>query len=501
MRLPFGAAAFGSFLHNYQLLVTPDMRNYLYILILPVVLAFAACKPAEPQQPEPDPQTQPEPEPQPIDDGMHHDYMTASSELFNNPERGLHKAFECHSAAPSALTAGQAKAYYNADYTLVHFDFYMEDYRDKLIDETYLDVVRQSMQALRDGGCKGVVRFAYTNAQDQTPREATEELVLQHISQIKPILQEYVDVIFCMEAGFVGTWGEWYYTSDKITGFKQNPTKDEDYVSRRHVLDALLDALPQERMVCVRTPKFKMKCYGWTFADTLTRAEAYSGTPKARLAAHDDAIMADASDLGTFAAQQYRDYWAAETKYLIYGGESCPPGTSASCSKTLEQFLNMHIGYLNNDYYRPTFSKWINGGCLNDIKKGLGYRFEGRDVGTTKEPKAGEELKVKFTLVNVGFSAPKNPRDIEMLLINTADASDIYRVVPDSDPRFWFTDQMQTIEVSFVPKKAGEYKLYLNLPDPKENLHNDPRYSIRLANENCWDEQTGYNYLTTIEVK
>ena len=82
-----------------------------------------------------------------------------------------------------------------------------------------------------------------------------------------------------------------------------------------------------------------------------------------------------------------------------------------------------------------------------------------------------------------------------MLLINKADPKDIYRVVPDCDPRFWFTDVMQTIEVSFVPKKAGEYKLYLNLPDPMPNLHSNPRYSIRLANEGVWDAETGWNKL------
>lgn len=462
------------------------MRNLLSILIFPAVLLCAACNPVEPKQ---------------VDDGLNHEQMTVSDEDFNNPERGWHKAHECHTNAISPLSAGQAKAYYNAGYTLIHFDFYMEDYRDKLIDEAYLEAVRQSLQSLREAGCKGVVRFAYTNNENQSPREAHEDLILQHIAQIKPILQEYVDVIFTMEAGFVGVWGEWYYTSGQLTNFKQNPSKDADFESRRHVLDALLDALPQERMICVRTPKFKMKCYGWTIADTLTRAEAFTGTPKARLAAHDDAIMADNSDLGTFPSGQLREYWEAETKYLIYGGESCPPGSSANCEKTIDQFLKMHLGYLNHDYYRGTLNKWQSGGCLEQIKKCIGYRFEGRDVATTKGPKAGEELKVKLSLVNVGFSSPKNPRDIEMLLINTADPKDIYRVVPDTDLRFWYTDEMQTIEVSFVPKKAGEYKLYLNLPDPKPNLRNDPRYSIRLANENCWDETTGYNYLTTVTVE
>ena len=47
---------------------------------------------------------------------------------------------------------------------------------------------------------------------------------------------------------------------------------------------------------------------------------------------------------------------------------------------------------------------------------------------------------------------------------------------------------------------SGEYKVYLNLPDPYASLHNDPRYSIRLANENMWEESTGYNYLTTVTI-
>lgn len=471
-RLLFGAAAFGAF---YLV-----MRTYSYLLLLPLMLFFAACDPIEPK---------------PIDDGLHHDTLTVSDAIFNNPERGFHKAYEIHTDAIAPLSPGQANAFYNADYTLVHFDFYMEDYRDKLIDEAYLEAVRQSLQALREGGCKGVVRFAYTNSQSQNPKDAPKDLVLQHIAQIKPILQEYVDVIFAMEAGFIGVWGEWYY----CTHFKAT-----DYESRKEVLDALLDALPQERMICVRTPRFKQKCYGWTIADTLTRAEAYNGTPKARLAAHDDAILADASDLGTFPSSGLREYWEAETKYLIYGGETCPGSgnsTRATCDNTLDQFYKMHIGYLNHDYWTPALSKWIAGGCMSEIKRNIGYRFEGRDIAYTREPKMGEDLKVKLSLVNVGWSTPKNPRDVEFILINTEDPSDRYTVAPNTDPRFWFTDEMVYVEAAFRPQKAGEYKLYLNLPDPKPTLRTNPRFSIRLANEDCWDKTTGYNYLTTITVE
>jgi len=42
---------------------------------------------------------------------------------------------------------------------------------------------------------------------------------------------------------------------------------------------------------------------------------------------------------------------------------------------------------------------------------------------------------------------------------------------------------------------AGEYELFLNLPDPEVTLYSKPEYSIRLANQNVWDETTGYNRL------
>ena len=57
------------------------------------------------------------------------------------------------------------------------------------------------------------------------------------------------------------------------------------------------------------------------------------------------------------------------------------------------------------------------------------------------------------------------------------------------------------IDTVLYDMASGEYKLYLNLPDPYESIHNDPRFSIRLANENVWEAETGYNYIATINVE
>jgi hypothetical protein len=71
------------------------------------------------------------------------------------------------------------------------------------------------------------------------------------------------------------------------------------------------------------------------------------------------------------------------------------------------------------------------------------------------------------------------------------------------DPRFWLPGEEHTFTLSCTldPGMSGEYKLYLNLPDPYPSIHDDPRFSIRLANENMWDETTGYNLLATINVE
>ncbi|MBQ3673969.1 MAG: DUF4832 domain-containing protein [Paludibacteraceae bacterium] len=457
------------------------MKNSPFISVLLFVLALVACKP----NPEPIP-----------DDGMRHDSLTATYDLFCNPERGFHQFKEFFSPDPLPLTGARVKGIYNLGYSLILTNYYLTDYMSTPIPDSYLNVVRQNMQALRDGGCKCVLRFAYTNAQDKAPWEAPLDTILLHISQLKPILQENADVIFAMEAGFIGSWGEWYYTNP--LHFKRDPNKAEDFIPYRNVLDALLDALPAERQICVRTPRFKMKCYGWTMADTLTRAEAFTGTPKARLACHDDAFMADASDMGTFKGN--REYWEAETNYTIYGGESNKPGSYANCDNTIAQMQAMHMSYLNISYHKTVIARWETDGCLEDMRRLLGYRLVAKDIATTKDPKAGQDLKVVLTLVNEGFSSPKNPRDIRMLLISKSDSS-IISVTPDCDPRFWGPEGEHKVTVFFKPEQGGTYDICLYLPDPQPTLANDPRYAIRLANKDCWNAEKGYNYLTTITVQ
>ena len=49
---------------------------------------------------------------------------------------------------------------------------------------------------------------------------------------------------------------------------------------------------------------------------------------------------------------------------------------------------------------------------------------------------------------------------------------------------------------------AGDYDLYLFMPDAYKSLAQRPEYAIRFANENMWDDATGYNNLNeTVTIK
>ena len=61
------------------------------------------------------------------------------------------------------------------------------------------------MGVARKAGIKIILRFAYSIAMDEP--DAPLSVILQHLDQLKPILQENKDVIAVLQAGFIGSWG------------------------------------------------------------------------------------------------------------------------------------------------------------------------------------------------------------------------------------------------------------------------------------------------------
>ena len=429
-------------------------KQYLFMAL---GLLLMACKPIEPT-PTPNPGENPgDTTPVIIPDPEGTIYYTETDELFTNPERGFYiqTYYESDSLGKVCTLASVQNAREKSQISLFLHSYYMKDYIASDIPKEYLD------------------RFD----------------------------QKHADVIYCVQAGFIGVWGEWYYT----TNYPQNPSEDEGYATRWPVAERLMTAVPADRQICFRQPQFKMRylrSHGMEVAP-LTAEEAYQPTIKARWAGHNDCFVSSNSDVGTYHNDEEREFWAQDTKYTLMGGETCGECEYSGGENAIHEMEKYHWSYLCNSYHPDVLGSWAVTGHLPVIKRRLGYRFALDKALLTQAPKAGEAFQAEITLHNSGFAAPANKRDVELIFVSTTNPEEKYIYPQEEDPRFWMAGEKRVINLGCTldAKMKGEYKLYLNLPDPYASLHDNPLYSIRLANENMWDEATGYNYLTTVTVE
>lgn len=410
--------------------------------------------------------------------------FTESFNHITNPERGFYCPADIRKIN-QALTVEGVQSQRRLGRTLFYLGFILSGFIDKDISQEHLDMIQDCFNALREGGAKCVLRFSYSDSEGETPWDPDVSVVMRHVQQLKPLLQQNADVIFVMQAGFVGVWGEWYYTSH----FESNPKTAEEWAPRKNLVDALLDALPDNRQIQLRTPKYKMKMYNKALQDTITAATAYKPTTLARLGGHNDCFGADANDRGTFESTTQRDYWKAETRYTIMGGETCEMSAFCLCSATLRDMKDYHWTYLNSTFHGGVISRWKETGCYNQMVDRLGYRLTLQDLFYTPDPAAGKEIKITLRIGNRGFAAPMNPRNA-FIVFKGSDGS-VTKAELNADPRTWHPGWHVAEASMTLPASKGTF--YLELSDPM--LSDRPEYSIALANEGVFDAATGLNKL------
>ena len=429
--------------------------------------------------------------------GLAHQGFKESKKAFANPERGFDAGRNWMSASDAVLSKPFLNAQRVQKRTVLYTGYYLTDFMESDISQEFLDLIDANMRALREGGVKCVLRFAYKTDMYETghPWDTTPEWVHRHIEQLKPVLQRNSDVILLLQAGFIGVWGEWAFTD----GFISSPKTPEDFITRRDVVKALLDALPQDRQIAVRTGRYKMNMFLDSYADSVTLETAYNGSDLSRICGHNDCFGADATDMGTFTKNAEREFWKKESRYLMMGGETCQISEYCLCDRSVKDCEDYHWTYMSGP--AKISNRWKEHGCYDEIEKRLGYRITLTDIHYDPDPVPGRNYRLILELKNTGFAAPMNPRDVELVFVDGNGKKTISQL-KWVDPRYWFAGETITIdrEIKIPEDAAGDCTIYLNLPDPEFSLRNNPLFSIRLANDDVWDEKTGYNRLLELKL-
>ncbi len=470
---------------------------------------------------------------------------TADPSDFPNPERGFYRYSETRVGNFVPLNLAVVQGYRNeqsistATYkvfsTLLFRYYILEGFNNAPLPANFLASMQTDFDVARQAGVKLIPRFTYTitaTAGLCTERsicppygDAPKAVVLNHIAQLKPVLTSNADVIACLQMGFIGIWGENYYTDHfgDASSTGNGKLLDINWQDRFEVLQALLNAIPKDRMVQVRIPQFKQRfVYGvnaLTNSAALTAAEGFSESDKARIAFHNDCLLSGPDDYGTFSdygnsstpragdnatSTAMRNYKKQDSKYVVVGGETCddtysPQNDCETAGRAETEMAEMHYSYLNAHYNTAVTNDWQTGGCMASIKIKLGYRFVLKNAVFPKTSKAGASMNITINLDNIGYASPYNPRPVQLVLRNKTTAA-IRRLDVNTDIRKWFSGPIKIEQAFTLPSDiaAGEYELLLNMPDKYAAISNRAEYSIRLGNTSVWEAATGFNHLNHV---
>lgn len=436
-------------------------------------------------------------------------YSPYTGELLN-PERGFH-ATEWVTNQPGYTAFTDFAGVRGRGYSLIRTHVGLDEFKDGPISEARLSEIRSALSGVREAGLKALLIISYTFPVDggYGNGDAPLSVVSTHLEQLRPIFEAYKDVIALVQGGFIGPWGEWHSSSHNL--------HNEPGLSQ--VYNKILEVLPKERMLTVR--------YVQQLRDLpeqrLNDATAHGGGKAARTGLTNMCFLVDSTDGGTYGdVDADKGYLADISKHVPVGGETCSssntytldPGEVSryDCATAQEELERFHWTFISPYFGSDSvFDRWREEGCLGAIINRLGYRLELKTSSIQKEARAGEPLAVSFVVKNTGYAAPFNPRGLAIVLRNQNTGSNYTMSILQNrsntlDPRKWYHEAGDiTVTASpTVPRNvpAGTYDVFLSLHDPEPLLSNRPEYSIRLANQNVWDEATGLNLLAKgVEVR
>lgn len=415
-----------------------------------------------------------------------------TDEIFLNPERGFYMTTRLTNPTNIRDARKNGKTLV---YAAVHLQDYLPENHEQDLPASLLDDIRAGFAKVREAGVKAIVRFQYDDGEGYPggANDASEVFMKRHIEQVAPVLQENEDVLFLLQAGFIGAWGEWHTSQNFVDG----PGGKE---ARARVFDALLSAAPKSRRVALRYPAYKRMFVG---ADPTSFADLTEENARARAAHLNDCFLSSEDDVGTYQYEPMeilKAYLEEDTRYVPIGGETCALHDRTACDVATAEMARFHWTYINDEYHQDVLARWRTQGCRDDIERKLGYRFTLTRGALPYAVRPGGSFLLDLTLVNQGYAAPTNPRPV--LVVLSGEAKTLTAELP-VDVRTFLPGEHKIRARLRLPHDLAPqtYRLALWLPDAAEGLRTRPEYAVRFANQDMWNESDGTNTLGQLTVR
>ena len=476
----------------------------LLALFLPVILCGANFSAADAAPPE----------------SLVYRTLAEDTSNFYNPEKGWYAPRYTNSVTSMSNLKNQFVS-------TVLLECYLYDFKDGDISPAKLSEIRNAFNICRQNNLSVMFRAGYTFVENGQPTRQTAfepsdiNIILRHIQQLAPIFYENEDILYCIQAGFFGPWGEWHESIYSTVTWG-------DWISllnQKIVIDALMEAAPASVAILVRTPNYiRLLADG----QTLNETNAFSGSTLSRLGYHNDGLFNGVNDAGTYmridnngvnnsgsyaSTDQYRAQELAwvnnHCQYTPFVAESNGVSSYADSPNAVYELGLLHAQLLNIEYHPGVLNKWksetYNGINTYDyITHYLGYNFVLRQVGFAAAVHKGETLHIQYTVENNGFGNLIKEKDFEVVLSH---GEDVYITKIAEDPRKWYKENGLMTKDTYVSIPSdipsGTWRINFRISNTAAALKENPYYSVRLANIDTWQPSTGLNYIgdLTIEEK
>jgi hypothetical protein len=395
------------------------------------------------------------------------------------------------------------------------------------LNPNVIPLLMKGLAHARQAGLKVILRFTYnwpcgSTASGDTSgdtastaascppgndNDAPIGAILEHLTALAPVIRANSDVIFGMQAGFIGQWGEWH-----------NSTSGNDNKWYHDIfLDQLTRLLGSHVRLEVRRPYAVMD-----FADF-----RYHSTDDAHLIAtglgmHDDQFGSDKNDGSTFLPEMSSDpgdptpYTTCQMRHAtdVLSGAYTMTGETAfgygfddpvPCDDSIPKPAGYgafaaayHLSTLQLKFAPSVWSNWVNNGFYRTVLASVGPHIS--ITSATFSADSGASVDLELTLHNAGWAAIPHHRSLLVSLaqpgiptVTQETGIDLSTLGPGSDLHV-------DVGVPTGSLRAGSYQVYLNSPDPSAKLSADPRYGLLLENDAVPNPSIGMNLIGALTV-
>jgi len=394
----------------------------------------------------------------------------------------------------------------------------ISDFQNNNLNEDAINYLISVFEKLKENHQTVVVRFAYHrdfNGDNKT-NEPDITKVLEHLDQVKSILNFYDDIIASVECGLFGIYGEMF----------QSDVTDIQNSKRSFISNSIkkwLEILNESITVSVRTPEQYINFYEDILnikISDISKHKSSSGEPGYRIGIFNDAYFSSSDDIGTYKNRDNEIEWISnQATHALFGGEfgnytnQFMGDIKIDGKQISTEAFKTHTSYLNSRFYEDALSILRSRKCtdffgnyegqteLKYIENHLGYRYVVRSVRLTTEAESNGIFGAEISIENVGFANLIKQKSIYVIMTDNNDRRyDLTNSlkITNSDPRQWWSKNTTVIHIEgILPNgmKNGNYKLYLRIASNSNGgLNGNP---IKFANDdqNIWNESLGANYL------